>query len=296
MLAFLGLSTLDELFAAVPEAVKLQRALELADGAGEPDVLAHMEQLRRPEPGPDRPPGLLRRRRRLRPRDPVGHPGPGRPVRVRDLLHALPARGGPGRAAGRLRVPDHGGPASPACRCPTPRSTTGAAPPSRRSTSASAATGRQTVWVSEGIHPALAPDARHLRRGHRPRDPHHPPGRRRHGLAGRPGRADEAPGRGAGRLPELPRLPRGPGRRPGPVRPHRRADGGGRRPAGRRAPALGRRLGRRRDGGGGAGVRHRPRLRRSLPRALRLQLGPRPPPARPAGGRDRRRRGPHAPT
>ena len=43
MLAFLGLSTLDELFAAVPEAVKLQRALELADGAGEPDVLDRME-------------------------------------------------------------------------------------------------------------------------------------------------------------------------------------------------------------------------------------------------------------
>jgi len=44
MLAFLGLSTLDELFDAVPEAVKLQRALELADGAGEPDVLEHMER------------------------------------------------------------------------------------------------------------------------------------------------------------------------------------------------------------------------------------------------------------
>ena len=43
MLAFLGLSNLDELFAVVPEAVKLQHALELADGAGEPDVLAHME-------------------------------------------------------------------------------------------------------------------------------------------------------------------------------------------------------------------------------------------------------------
>jgi glycine dehydrogenase subunit 1 len=43
MLAFLGLSSLDELFAAVPDAVKLQRALELADGAAEPDVLAHME-------------------------------------------------------------------------------------------------------------------------------------------------------------------------------------------------------------------------------------------------------------
>ena len=44
MLAFLGLSTLDELFDAVPEAVKLQRALELADGAGEPDVFEYMER------------------------------------------------------------------------------------------------------------------------------------------------------------------------------------------------------------------------------------------------------------
>jgi glycine dehydrogenase subunit 1 len=43
MLAFLGLSTIDELFDAVPEALKLQRGLELADGAGEPDVLAHMD-------------------------------------------------------------------------------------------------------------------------------------------------------------------------------------------------------------------------------------------------------------
>jgi glycine cleavage system P protein (glycine dehydrogenase) subunit 1 len=45
MLAFLGLSTLDELFDAIPEAVRLQHALELADGVGEPDVLAHMESL-----------------------------------------------------------------------------------------------------------------------------------------------------------------------------------------------------------------------------------------------------------
>ena len=43
MLAFLGLSTIDELFDAVPEALRLQRGLELADGAGEPDVLAHMD-------------------------------------------------------------------------------------------------------------------------------------------------------------------------------------------------------------------------------------------------------------
>ena len=43
MLAFLGLSTVGELFEAVPEALKLHRSLELADGASEPDVLATME-------------------------------------------------------------------------------------------------------------------------------------------------------------------------------------------------------------------------------------------------------------
>ncbi len=45
MLAFLGLSSLEELFDVVPTAIRLQRALELADGVGEPDVLAHMESL-----------------------------------------------------------------------------------------------------------------------------------------------------------------------------------------------------------------------------------------------------------
>ncbi len=43
MLAFLGLSSLEELFDVVPEALKLQRTLELADGVGEPDVLARLE-------------------------------------------------------------------------------------------------------------------------------------------------------------------------------------------------------------------------------------------------------------
>ncbi len=43
MLAFLGLSSVADLFAVVPEALKLQRRLELADGVGEPDVLARME-------------------------------------------------------------------------------------------------------------------------------------------------------------------------------------------------------------------------------------------------------------
>jgi glycine dehydrogenase subunit 1 len=45
MLAFLGLGSVDELFSVVPEALRLQRGLELEAGVGEPDVLAHMEEL-----------------------------------------------------------------------------------------------------------------------------------------------------------------------------------------------------------------------------------------------------------
>jgi glycine dehydrogenase subunit 1 len=45
MLGFLGLSSLDELFAAVPAALRLSRGLSLADGSPEPDVLARLESL-----------------------------------------------------------------------------------------------------------------------------------------------------------------------------------------------------------------------------------------------------------
>src|ERR1700735_659141 len=48
MLAFLGLSSLDELFAAVPAALRLGRGLDLADGSPEPYVLARMEGLGAP--------------------------------------------------------------------------------------------------------------------------------------------------------------------------------------------------------------------------------------------------------
>ncbi|MGH8989875.1 MAG: aminomethyl-transferring glycine dehydrogenase subunit GcvPA [Acidimicrobiales bacterium] len=47
MLAFLGLSDLDELFAAVPAALRLAGGLDLGDGEPEPDVLAHMDALAR---------------------------------------------------------------------------------------------------------------------------------------------------------------------------------------------------------------------------------------------------------
>jgi len=45
MLAFLGLSDVDELFAAVPAALRLTGGTGLAPGAPEPDVLAHLHDL-----------------------------------------------------------------------------------------------------------------------------------------------------------------------------------------------------------------------------------------------------------
>jgi len=45
MLASLGLASLDELFAAIPEAIRVRGAIELATGVSEPDVLAHLESL-----------------------------------------------------------------------------------------------------------------------------------------------------------------------------------------------------------------------------------------------------------
>ena len=45
MLEFMGLSSLDELFDAVPEALRLAGGLDLAPGLSEPDVLAEMNRL-----------------------------------------------------------------------------------------------------------------------------------------------------------------------------------------------------------------------------------------------------------
>src|SRR5450631_4717215 len=50
MLAFLGLSSLDELFASVPAALRLGRGLAMDEGSPEPDVLARMESLGRANP------------------------------------------------------------------------------------------------------------------------------------------------------------------------------------------------------------------------------------------------------
>lgn len=45
MVSFLGLDSVDELFAAVPAALRLAGGLDLPDGRPEPDVMAHLEDL-----------------------------------------------------------------------------------------------------------------------------------------------------------------------------------------------------------------------------------------------------------
>ncbi len=169
MLAFLGLSSLDELFAAVPAALRVVGGLDLDDGRPEPDVARPPRGAGRGQPGPHGPAGLLRRGRRLRPRGARRGPRPGRAQRVRDRLHPVPARGGPRGAAGGVRVPDHGGAAGrPADRQRLPlrrgqRPGRGGQPGHRGH--------RPPGRVGLGGHPPpLAGGARHLRRGHRPPD------------------------------------------------------------------------------------------------------------------------------
>ncbi len=53
MLTFLGLADLDELFAAVPQAIRLAGGLDLPDGEPEPDVLLHMNALAHANRAPD---------------------------------------------------------------------------------------------------------------------------------------------------------------------------------------------------------------------------------------------------
>src|SRR5688572_19767607 len=45
MLAFIGLSSIEELFSVVPEALRLSAALAMAPGISEPDVLARFDDL-----------------------------------------------------------------------------------------------------------------------------------------------------------------------------------------------------------------------------------------------------------
>ena len=78
-----------------------------------------------------------------------------------------------------------------------------------------AASGRQTVWVSEGIHPHWRQMLATFAVGHRPRIRTVPLVGRRHRLADDSDRGGRGARCRAGRLPQLPGLPRGPRRRAG---------------------------------------------------------------------------------
>ena len=236
------------------------RASSWPTGRREPDVLARMEALGRAQPGPGRPPGLLRRRRGLRPRDPVGDPGPGRPLRVRDLLHAVPARGGPGRAAGRLRVPDHGRPPGRAAGGQRLALRRG----QRRGRGRQPGRGGLGPPDGVGVRPASTPTGARCwppsppGTGHRLVD--RPAGRRRDRLAR--GRRRPRPSRPAcwwSATRTISAASRTSAAARAHLRPHRGPAGRGGRPGGRRAPAVAGGVGRRRGGGGGPGLRHRPR-------------------------------------
>ena len=152
MLADIGLSSLDELFAAVPAALRLAGGLDLPAGLSEPDVLAEMERLAGAQPDRRRP-GLLRRGRRLRPRRPVGHQRADRSARSSSPPTPPTSPRWPRASCRPSSSTRRWSPAWPACRSPTPPSTTGPAPRVEAVNLAAAATGRQTIWVSGGIHP-----------------------------------------------------------------------------------------------------------------------------------------------
>ena len=105
MLAAIGVESIDDLFADVPEGVRLGRALDLPPGKPEQEVYARLRDLAAKNTSAE---------------DEISFLGAGhvRPLRARadrldpaalgvpDAVHALPARDQPGRAAGDVRVPD----------------------------------------------------------------------------------------------------------------------------------------------------------------------------------------------
>ena len=217
MLGFLGLSiTGRSCSTSSPRRCGWPAGSTLPPGLTEPDVLRRDGPAGRRATAGDRS-ALLRRGGRLRPRGPGGHAAAGVPLGVRHRLHALPARGRPGRPAGALRVPDAGRPARRACRSPTPRSTTGPARASRPSTWRWRPPDARRCGSAAGVHPhwreVLATFARGT--GHEIVDV--PLRRRGHRLGRR--RRGEAPAARPGRLPELPRGARGPAGRQGRCRP-----------------------------------------------------------------------------
>ena len=105
MLDAIGVASIDDLFADVPEALRLGRPLDLPDGKPEQEVYGYLRDLAA---------------RNVSAEDEVSFLGAGMydhyvpalvdsivgALGVPDAVHAVPARGLPGRPAGDVRVPD----------------------------------------------------------------------------------------------------------------------------------------------------------------------------------------------
>ena len=238
MLAFLGLEALDELFAAVPAALQVHGGLAMADGLPEPDVLDA--------------PGSPGRRQRARTDRLVCFAGAGAyDHEVPPVVRALAGRSEfvtsytpyqPEVAQGVLQaVFEFQTMVARLAGLPVANASLydGASALVEAVNLGVAATGRQTVWLSSGIHPhwrdVLGTFAAGT--GHRLVDMPDCDGGRTVWPGDPGGRGAR---RGGGRLPQLPGLPRGSGRGPAGVRRPRGAAGGGGRPGGGRHPALAR--------------------------------------------------------
>ena len=231
MLADIGLSSLDQLFEVVPAALRLAGGLDMAPGLSEPDVLAEMERLAgRNRTGADlvcfagagaydhEVPSATKRltfRSEF-----VTAYTPYQPEVAQGVLQALFEYQ---TLVARLA----GLPIANASLYD------GASAAVEAVNLAVAANGRQTVWVSGGIHPHWRQVLATFARGHRPPARRRAAPRRGHRLVGGPGR--RTAGRPAGRFAQLPRGPGGHPRRPGGRRRARRPGAGRLRSGVRRA-------------------------------------------------------------
>ena len=105
MLAAIGVSSIDELFAQIPAGVRFDRELDVPPALPELALLRHFEELAAKNAHNGRR-ALVPRRGHLRPSR-AGDRRPDPPARrVPHRVHAVPAGDEPGRPAGDLRVPD----------------------------------------------------------------------------------------------------------------------------------------------------------------------------------------------
>ena len=105
MLAAIGVGSLEDLFADIPEGLRLDRPLDLPAGVSEQEVFDELSGLAARNRHADAEVELPRGRD-VRPLRAVARRRADLPLRVPDAVHALPARDLAGRPPGDVRVPD----------------------------------------------------------------------------------------------------------------------------------------------------------------------------------------------